>query len=785
MDLLIAWAIFPLVLGIIFGGCGLAVEAFVGSRLPSALLVPVGFAAVVVAGQVTTLGDATAELTVPLVIVIAMTGLGAAFKGRRAIRPPAALVVAVGALFAVYAAPMVASGETTLGGYIKLDDTATWLTFTDRIMEHGRDLSGLAESTYRRTLEVNVGEGYPIGAFIPFGVGVELLGVDAAWLIQPYMAFLAVIIALAGWSLVGRLTASGWTRGAIVFVGAQPALLYGYYLWGGVKELAAAGLIITVAALCAHALAHRDTWKPLIPLALACAALVGILSPGGLIWLLPILVGTLVVLARRLPAKVVALRSAGFALALAFMSLPVVIPGSIRPPTSSPLSDDAAQGNLIEPLDPLQVAGIWPVGDFRLPSEYENITLLLVGLVAAAAIFGVVWAFANGSLGVPGAALSGAIGCVALVVIGSPWVEGKSMATASAIVLLTAMVGALAVSRTLGRRIGVGVGVVIGGAVLWSNALAYQDVSLAPHDQFAELEEISKEIGGEGPTLMTEYSPYGARHFLRDAAPESVSELRYRLIRLRNGDEVEKGFSVDTDEIDPEALAVYRTLVLRRSPSQSRPPSNYELVWSGRYYEAWQRPAGPATIPARMPLGDSYDPIAEPRCNEVIEMAAAGSDLVAATGVSPLVVPLALADYPRDWSTPGQKSAPTPSGEGAISVSLRVNRPDVYEFWLGESLRPGVKLIVDGEPVGEVRHELNNYGQYVALGEAQLDPGVHSVEVRLGAPDLHPGSGGASYPIGPLVLSGTEAAQSRLERVDAGEANDLCGQEWDWIEAVR
>ena len=47
-------------------------------------------------------------------------------------------------VFAVFAAPVVLSGEATFAGYIKLDDTATWLAITDRVMEHGRNLDGLA-----------------------------------------------------------------------------------------------------------------------------------------------------------------------------------------------------------------------------------------------------------------------------------------------------------------------------------------------------------------------------------------------------------------------------------------------------------------------------------------------------------------------------------------------------------------------------------------------------------------------------------------------------------------
>ena len=90
---------------------------------------------------------------------------------------------------------------------------------------------------------------------------------DAAWLIQPYMALLAVLLALALWDLGGRLLTSARARALVVFAAAQPALLYGYYLWGGIKELAAAALIALVACLAfragsaARARACAASWR--------------------------------------------------------------------------------------------------------------------------------------------------------------------------------------------------------------------------------------------------------------------------------------------------------------------------------------------------------------------------------------------------------------------------------------------------------------------------------------------------------------------------------------------
>ena len=82
---------------------------------------------------------------------------------------------------------MLASGTPTFAGYIKLDDTATFLALVDRAMEHGRSLASLPPSTYETTLAVNLGHGYPLGALLPLGVGHELVRLDVAWLYQPWI----------------------------------------------------------------------------------------------------------------------------------------------------------------------------------------------------------------------------------------------------------------------------------------------------------------------------------------------------------------------------------------------------------------------------------------------------------------------------------------------------------------------------------------------------------------------------------------------------------------------
>ncbi len=169
---------------------------------------------------------------------------------------------------------------------------------------------------------------------------------------------------------------------------------------------------------------------------------------------------------------------------------------------------------------------------------------------------------------------------------------------------------------------------------------------------------------------MTEYSPFGVRHFLRSMDPEGVSELRRRPDLLRDGGEVPKGGYADIDQFQLDGLLVYRTLVLVHSPSSSRPPSNYQLVWSGKYYDVWQRPvSATAHILEHVPLGTYPQPAAVPPCSEVLRLgrvaAAAHGRVAAVIRPGVVVVDLATATIPSTWQPASDDPGavyPSPSG---------------------------------------------------------------------------------------------------------------------------
>jgi hypothetical protein len=748
MSLLVSWLLFPLVFAALSFGCGLLVEAAAGVRLPFALVLPVGFALIVCIAQLATMYGATASFAAPL--VVGCTVVGAVLSPAR-LRPRGWPLGAAGLAYASYAAPTVLSGRATFAGYIKLDDTATYLAMLDRVMAHGRSLAGLAPSTYEATLATSLDYGYPAGSFVPLGVGHQLLGTDAAWLWQPYVAVLGALLALALHGLAAPLVPSRLVRAAGAAIAAQPAVLFGYSLWGGIKELGAAVLIATGAALLA--VAARGTARAIVPFAVVVAALLGVLSVGGAAWLGPLVVAGALVLVAARGARFLLAAAATFAVVAAVLSIPPIVAAIDWLPRSKGFTSENEFGNLLGPLRWLQVFGIWPVGDFRRSPSDLGPTYVLVAVAGVAALAGMGWAVIRQRWEIVVYGVTTAIGAFAIVVAGSPWVGAKALATAAPAVLLLGLAACAALMST-GRLVEAGVvGLAIAGGVVWSNVLAYREVWLAPRARLVELERIGERYAGQGPALMTEYEPYGVRHFLRRLDAEGVSELRRNVIPLRSGQPVAPQVYMDIDRFRLDAVLVYRTLVLRRSPVASTPLSAYTRVWRGSWYEVWQRRKDERVL-AHLPLGSALDPSGVPRCADVAELART-------SGATRLVAreraPVATGRF---------------AGEGA------------YTVWVGGSFLGRVEGLVDGGAVGAARHQLEWTGQYIELGSVRLAAGTHGAGLRTSAGGWRPGSvGEAPFPLGPLVVATGDDA--RRVDVAASAARTLCGRRFDWIDAVR
>jgi hypothetical protein len=816
LALLHAWVLFPAVLGLAGYGLGLLVEEARGRRLPGALLVPVGLAAVIAIGGILTSWSATASLAPAVVAVVALVGLVRHGRSRRP--EPWAALAAVGVLLA-YGAPVLLSGQATFTGYIKLDDTATWFAFADQVISHGRAVASLPASDYALILQTNIGSGYPLGAFIALGVGRALVDMDIAWVFQPYLAFCAAMVALCAYTLLAPVIASARMRALVVFLAAQSALLYGYSLWGGIKELTLAFLLALLATATAEALRREEAGaREALPVALAAGALIDVIGPGGAVYVLPPLLILAALWLWRARGGRDALRRGLIRIAaLAGMTLLCALPTMVivgevlsyeTPFTGTQPGREAELGNLIHPLSAFQLGGIWPVHDFRLTPATAP-TAVLLALVAVAAIGALVWCVRRRRAGVPlyvGLAL---FACAAGYLYGAtPWVVGKTLAISSPALPLAALLGgALLWGRN--RLAGGAVLAVLAGGILWSNALGYHDATLAPRARLLDLQHIGELVAAKGPTFLNEYEVYADRHFLRAGEPVEPAEYRTATLPLRDGAVLTKSAWADLDSFPLSTLEPYPAIVTRRSPAESRPPSIYRLVWQGRYYQLWQRPAHPSVrILEHVPLGESnvlpycgasqnmtsrplcsVNPVATPSCALVRGLARRArredARLVAYQRAAPIVARGDQTQWPAAWSHNAEERSLSPTTPGSAVAHIIVASTQTYGLWLDGTFDRGFEVSVDGHPVGGVKNQLAGFSAYVQIANVFLTSGVHTFVLTYPHAGLDPGSGDEGFTSLSAIALQPQRPVSALLEVAPARAEELCGRPLDWIELVR
>jgi hypothetical protein len=826
VSLILSWILFPVLLGAIAAGWGSIVERAAGARLDGALLLPLGAAAALVIAGTLTAFAATARAAVPVIAVGAVAGLVLGWPWRRPGRWPG--LAAVGVLL-VYGAPVLLSGDATFTGFVKLDDTATWFNIVDHVMSHARSVSGEPPSTYRLLYTGDVGPSYPLGAFMLPGVGRALLGVDIAWVFQPYLACCGAAIALCFYALLEPLVSSVRVRALVAFAAAQPALLYGYSLWGGVKEMTAAFTLALGVVLTTAALRTRPTrWRELLPLAIAAGALIQVLGPGAAGWIAPALLVVAVAWSwrerRARPLRATLTPLAWLIGLTAMLVVPVWVALSgffsnegnlINQLFSSGQPTAVKLGNLIQPLSAFQLAGIWPIGDFRHTAP-TLASVLLVGTVLIAAA-GTMWIGARRRQ--YGVLLYVAIAMAAVVVLyfsgSTPWVTGKALAISSPALLLAALTGGAMLWSQWSRRratglAGVFVVAILLGGVLWSNVLAYRDVTLAPRARLGELQHIGTLLAGKGPTFINQYEVYADRHFLRAGAPVEPAEYRTQDLALRNGAILTKAASADLDSFALPTLEPYRSIVTPRSPTESRPPSIYRLIWQGRFYQLWQRPARPSTtILEHVPLGESnalpycgvaqdgpreplcsIDPVGNPPCSQIRQLADQAvherARLVAYQRPAPIVARGDQTLWPVAWFHSASEHTLTPTTPGRALSHIAVDSDQIYELWLGGSFTRGFSVSVDGREVGRVKDELSNINGYVHVTDLPLISGVHTFALVYPHPNLTPGSAENELTsLSTIALQPRQTPASELISVAPGAAAKLCGRPLDWIELVK
>ncbi|HEV7938276.1 MAG TPA: hypothetical protein VGP18_09670 [Solirubrobacteraceae bacterium] len=792
----------PVVVWLVCLGCGLALERLLRIRVSNALLLPLGLCvalALIYPGYAAGAGDA---LAIVLLVGVGLAGLVLAKEGLRARLNPGWAGAAGLGIYLLYMLPVLAYGHWTWSGYDFVNDSAFEMLLASHIKGYGLTLGKIPLTSEQQFLMSYLNSGYPLGTQSLLGTLSGLTDTDVAVLYQGFIASMAGLAAVALASATqGLLDAR---RAALAGAAALAAnLTYQYALQGAVKEI---GLLAT---LCAGVAVGREAIKlgrpyvGAVMLAVVAAAAMATYDAVAVPFLgaLLLFLGLGSMFARRLRPRLGWSGPLVVGLGLAaLLSIPSLVSFktffAVASSGQGTTGVGATQfGQLLRVLPLSQLSGVWLAGEYRLAvasHRAELLTALVSVVVLLAIVPCIVWALRRRQVAVLVAI--GMVGLVLLVVFprASPYAQGKLLAMCSPLVVLAGMAGLLGL-RTLpgagGRRAGL-VGLLaacgVSLAILASDVLAYSHDRVAPTAQMEAISQTGDHFAGRGLVLWNEFQEY-AKYFAR-AAKISVpfEALTPQQVQLRAPTEF-YGHYFDLDEELLSFVEGYPIIVTRRSPSASRPPANYKLVYQNAYYLGWERMRTPQVL-EHLPLQQQFSSSLQVRCSAlgpIVAKAPRGSELVVAT--APEVSWFeALSDLERSGGWTPDPDLPgvveTRTGGHAEGV-LEVKHEGTYRVWVqGDFPRP-VQVQIDGHTVGSVSGA-NTPGQWLQAATLHLRPGRYPSRVVMVAGHRHFGPG-EWWPgtLGAVELQ--SATPERMRTLPLSRWRSLCGREADWVEVVR
>lgn len=793
---------FPLLLVGVSVGVGLLIERIAGWSLPALLIAPLGFAGVVGVTQLTTWISPLAPATPWILLAAPLAGLGlsahavrARWQARRAgwwwgfAGGVAAYLIAIG--------PVLMAGRATFPGYL-LDTTGSvQLMGAERLVTEGHHWS-VPDSGYGAQLAGYFGNGYPSGAHSAFGGIGALIPVDYLWLYAPYLAAALALTALVLVWIALRSGLAPWAAAVSGCVAAVPALVYAYLLQGSIKEIVVLPFLMLLGA---RMLLARDLVaggaRSAVPLAVVAAAGWGVIGLAFTPWLglavvvvvgfgVPALAGDA---RRRIGA--IAIRAAVAAPAAVLLALPTLGPlsRSLRQANAVTTADAAAvadPGNLLRPLLDTQLFGVWLGASHRVDPQHLRPTYVLIGVVIVAAALGVVWLVRRRNWPVLLWVVTSVLVWLLLTPRATTWSAAKLLVLLSPVILLVAFFGAF--GRLGSRRLeGVALGAAVAFGVLASDALLYHYTGLAPTARFDELREIGIRYADSRRTLTPDFDEY-ALYLLRDMAPDGPGNARkVEPWTTVSGDGVAYGASYDVDALPGEMVDRFDTIVVRRSPLKSRPPSPFRLAWRGLYYDVWRRdPSAPAPL-LREPLGAGPLAATRPTCRAIgtfvrraREVGAA--QLVVAPRRGTVATDLARVDGSPNVVVDEANASASFAGPGTLAVTLRVPRAGAYRLWAVGNTGRELRARVDGRPVGAVRAESGGQGNALQFGEVRLAAGRHRIELVRGGGTLRPGDADPTT-LSVVALEPVADDAMPLRTLALADWRTLCGGRFDWLEA--
>jgi hypothetical protein len=604
---------------------------------------------------------------------------------------------------------------------------------------------------------------------------------------------------------LGALALSTLTRGLLdarraAFVGLVAIcanLTYQYALQGGIKEIGLLATLCAAAALGRAAISLGRPYAGAVLVAVPAAAALATYNAVALPFLgaLVLFVGLGVVLTRRIRPT---LRWAGPIAAGGLLTMLLAIPSLTTLQTFFQTASagqgatgvGASQiGQLLRVLPLSQISGVWLSGEYRLAIASHHaglLTALASAVILLAIVPSLAWALWRRQARL--LLLLGMVGLVLLIVYPrvSPYAQGKLLAICSPAVVLVALAGLASVRARRAAILAMAVGGTLSLLIGGSDLLAYSHDTVAPTGRIEAIQQAGDHFKGEGPVLWNEFEEY-AKYFARAARISSPFEaITPQQVQLRLPTE----FYGHYFDLDQETLAFvegYPIIVTRRSPSASRPPANYRLVYQNAYYLGWRRMPKPQVL-EHLPLQQLYSQMQQVTCGAlapIVAKAPRGSELVVAVAPEESwFEPQSDTNRSAGWTAdPNQPGAVFTTTGGHAQDVLTVKGDAPYAVWVQGDFPRAVDVYVDGRKVGSVSGS-NTPDQWLQAATLPLSQGRHLVRLYEAAGRRHfgPGESGTGL-IGAVALQ--RQAPERLQTLPLTRWRTLCGTQADWVEVVR
>ena len=792
--------LFPIFLIVICLGLGLFIRLILKKEQKLAITIVEGFALLISIGYLLTLTPQFSKLLPNTILAISLLGIftNISFLTKIFQQTNQLLVLCVSYIFA--AIPAIIYGKVSWAGWVQLDDTATFLAITDRIMNAGQTLTSTLQSTYDRVIHVVLGNSffgsyssgtneqsfrYPIGSLIPIGTSAKLLGIDYAWIYLPNLFVCIALTAALFYNVFSFYFKKRWQIFCAALFAAQASTFYSYALWGGIKELTLVPIfllnLIHLDSLISSKKKFVKNLDLIFRYLISAFAFYAIAGKTGLGFILGSLFIFLILRSASDFIKKVEFQISIVMLLSAILVFRSNISNLVNRYLVPEIPDS---GNFSRSLNPFQILGVWPSGDFRANLYWQPFSQVMILGIFALSTYGIISSSKSKKYLIPVSTLSSLLIVIYSHFYGGIWLTGKAIAVASPFWLAAAFIGIQNLRiRKLPKEYKDFVFAGLICAVITSNFLSISHSWFAPSEKLQELAKIGKQFSGQGPALMTDYSVAGARYFLRNLDAEAASELRVHSIPMRDGTELKKGFAADIDLFDNDVISKYKLLVLKHTAIGSRPLFNYELKFTGKYYDVWQlSDSSPSKIES-VSLGNNFNPAQKPICQDVQNIFNSNvSSIYAAERKSTYVVALNDAVLPKKWKIPlDQNMSVVPGKSGSLQNIFEVSESGSYEMFIGGSFGGELTISIDGKKIykGKTFFEGNPYlSNY--LTKLDLSAGKHLLQLSYKDSFWLPGAN-VREPLGPVYLTQETAAQAKVFEFTKANSQKLCGMNVDWL----